>query len=239
MKKLLAIFASLAVAATLCIGLAACGGGTDGDKSVTNKEEWDQAIKDTLASTNFTIKMTMKNTPSEGGVFEATGETNVDFDKQIAGQTYDHKSTLDDETSTYVVKYYQEIVDGTYNSYEFEDYSSDSDDGVWEANSEPAGAEKIAAFKAEYSLEYILFDFTLNFEDFTYDEKTHTYTHEETNYDEVEKVTISFRKGKVYRVYVETNGTGDNTDSYNMEYIVTYGKAKGDIPKEAKDALNK
>ena len=235
MKKFFAVFASLAVAAIFCMGLAACGG-TNGDKSVTTKEEWDKALNDTYAATNYSMKSHMKKTLPDGSVHEHSADTDVDLDKLIMGGKYELKTTEGGKVRTLKSEAYVEIADGMRYNYELDDDSEDAEDAFWQAESLPAGQNEIEDFKNENKIKSLIGGLSDNFEDHTYDEKTHTYTFEEQDESLDENYTISFRNGRIYRVYVEIN---DDEGLTTFEYLITYGKAKVNIPKKAKDALNK
>ena len=239
MKKLLAIFAAIAISATLAIGLAACGdGGTNGDKSVTTQEEWDKALEDSFAATNFTFKYRRIDKRSDNYIeHDETATYYYDLDNLKFGLEVEISEGDNEHWSS---KNYNEIVNNQLYSYDGEIDFIHSED-KWRAFISDYNPEDIEDFKENYNGFKIINDTELQFDfkDYTYDEETHTFKTKlgADNYYENADVTVSFRNGKLYRIYFEFEG--NMYDYSTVEITVTdYGKTKVNIPKEAKDALN-
>lgn len=263
-KRLLAVFAAFAIAATMAIGVTACGntngnsGGNtqtgqpggeenpngpedkkpeEADNSVTTKEQWIKAWQDSAAATSFTlVEDGVRYRPAEDSQEPVPYNYHMEMEYDNVNKVVHSLGRIDGQYSEY---YYAIEGDIMY------EYSRFSEDAEWGCNK----GDVAYWFYIKHWLEYIAsWPYTVTgaangaggtiaelFDYAEYKSSTKTYTlHLTTNNTELATYEIQFCGGYLYKFTVD----GDSFGKTLSEEITVKGVncTTLTVPQEVKDA---
>lgn len=244
MKKLLTLMVTLAAVAVFTFGIAACGKSTNGDDSVTTLPDAQTAYAEAMNAENYKIKVNGKVKDSFEGEEDSAnvkGEVNYDFANKLCSQV----SKIEGGKGFFEngeTKFYAEVVGDKIYNYNFD--STEFSSSKWETRVYNYTEEKwidSVEFYCGLNSEYDFASdcgFPDSLDGFTFDEKTKTFVKEFYEEQDWYKFTVSFRDGKLYRLFIELNEEYDDGEKYSSEweYIFSFGNASVSIPQEAKNA---